>query len=127
MFRSRTDRAARCVAGVFAVIGLATWLAGCSDDKYLDRRDAIALGAGDAIAANQAEEIVDPWPRNSGNKNIAFNGQRIQAAVERYRTGKVIQPTDPTNLETSNQSAQSVTQTTVNTGGAPAAVTTPGQ
>jgi hypothetical protein len=31
----------------------------------------------------------------SGNPNLAFNGQRMQAAAERYRTNTVIQPGDP--------------------------------
>jgi hypothetical protein len=36
--------------------------------------------------------MVDPWPRYSSNNNIAFNGERIQGAVERYRTHRIIQP-----------------------------------
>jgi hypothetical protein len=93
MCRSKTNRAARLVAGALTVIGLGTWLAGCADaDRYLDRRDSIALGAGDAVAANSTEQMVDPWPPSSGDKNIPFNGQKMQTAVERYRTGKVIPP-----------------------------------
>ena len=41
----------------------------------------------------------DPWPRNSGNTNIAFNGQKMQMAIERYRNNKVTPPTDPTTLD----------------------------
>ena len=59
---------------------------------YLDRRDSIELSAGDANAHNIAVQMVDPWPRYAGNKNIAFNGQRMQAGVERYRNNQVIQP-----------------------------------
>src|ERR1044071_6655574 len=59
---------------------------------YLDRRDAIELSAGDANASNIAVQMVDPWPRYAGNKNLAFNGQRQQAAVERYRNNQVIPP-----------------------------------
>ncbi len=40
--------------------------------------------------------MVDPWPRGSGNRNIAYNGQKMQAAVERYRTDRVIPPTSAT-------------------------------
>ena len=39
--------------------------------------------------------MIDPWPAHSGNTNIAANGQRMQSAVERYRTNKVILPVDP--------------------------------
>ena len=111
------DRGARLIAAAVAVIGLGISLAGCSD-IYTDRRETVALSAGDAIAANEATQMVDPWPPNSGDKNIASNGQKMQSAVERYRTGKVIQPTDPDNLQSTNQSGQTINQTTVNTGGA---------
>jgi hypothetical protein len=57
---------------------------------YLDRRDSIELSAGDANASNIAMQMVDPWPRYAGNKNIAYGGQRMQAAVERYRNNQVI-------------------------------------
>jgi hypothetical protein len=111
-----TRRAARLIAGSIAAIGLGAWLAGCSD-IYWDRRESVALDSGDAVAANSITQVVDPWPANSGNKNIAFDGQKMQAAVERYRTGKVIQPTDPDNLQSTNQSGQTINQTTVNAGG----------
>jgi hypothetical protein len=77
---------------------LAGALGGCTTDGlydphgYLDRRDAIELSAGDANASNIAMQMVDPWPRYAGNKAIAYNGQRIQAAVERYRNNQVIPP-----------------------------------
>jgi hypothetical protein len=116
MSRPKTNRAARLCAGALTVIGLGTWLAGCSNaDMYLDRRDSIALGAGNAVAANAAQQTVDPWPASSGDKTIAFNGQKMQAAVERYRTDKVNQPEDSQAAATANASAQSVTQ--VNVGG----------
>lgn len=70
---------------------LAVVLGGCSD-IYFDRRETIALGADDHIASNSVEQMVDPWPRYVGNKNIAFNGERVQAGVERYRRHEVVQP-----------------------------------
>lgn len=65
-------------------------LAGCAD--YLDRRETISLNGGDALAANKVTHMVDPWPLASGDRNIAFNGSKMQSAVERYRTNRVIQP-----------------------------------
>ena len=59
--------------GVAAAVMLGALLAGCSD-VYFERRESIALGAGDAVAANQVEQMVDPWPPNSGNRNLTFNG-----------------------------------------------------
>lgn len=72
------------------ITGLAAILAGCSE--YTDRRDAISLSGGNAVAANIVTETVDPWPAVSADKNIAFNGQKMQSAVQRYRTGNIIQP-----------------------------------
>jgi hypothetical protein len=36
--------------------------------------------------------MVDPWSRASADKTIAFNGEKMQSAVERYRKNRVIQP-----------------------------------
>jgi len=90
MSSRNTDRGVRWLAPVLLV---AATLAGCADvDLYLDRRDTISLSAGDAVATNIVTQTVDPWPRVAGNRNIAFDGDRMQAAGERYRTGKVIAP-----------------------------------
>jgi hypothetical protein len=92
MYRPRTNRTARPFCGAVA-LGIA--LAGCSD-IYIDRRETVGLSGGDAVAANAITQMVDPWPPNSGNNNIAFNGQRMQAAVERYRNNRVIPPVNAT-------------------------------
>lgn len=65
-------------------------LAGCSE--YLDRRDTIALSSGNAVATDRVTHMVDPWPRDSANRDIAFNGAKMGSAIERYRTNKVIPP-----------------------------------
>jgi hypothetical protein len=75
---------------LLALAALAATLAGCSE--YLDRRETISLNGGNALAANQVTMMVDPWPRDSANKNIAFNGNVMESAMARYRTGKVIPP-----------------------------------
>lgn len=74
-------------------IVLATLLAvlcGCSE--YLDRRETIALSGGNVAATNVVTHMVDPWPRESANRNIAFNGAKIKSAFARYRTNQVISP-----------------------------------
>jgi len=73
------------------VLALGTLLSACSD-IYFDRRDRIALSAGDALASDKAIQTVDPWPPYSNDRNIRFNGDRMQVAAARYRTGKVIPP-----------------------------------
>jgi hypothetical protein len=77
----------RCVY----VIVAATTLAGCSD-LYWDRRESIELSAGDSQYGNQAVHMVDPWPAASANRNISYNGEKMQSAVERYRQNKVTPP-----------------------------------
>jgi hypothetical protein len=74
-------------------MALGSLLAGCSD-IYLERRETISLGAGDAVSANAVEQMNDPWPRNSSNRNLTFNGQRMERAVGCYRLDKVTQPVD---------------------------------
>jgi hypothetical protein len=87
------------------LIAAAATLGGCSD-IYYDRRESIAVGAGDAIETNKVTQVVDPWPPYVNNRNFAFNGQRMQAAHERYRHNKVITPVNVTTSSTAYQKAQ---------------------
>lgn len=124
MSPSKTNRGTHLVAASIVGIALGASLGGCSDIYYA-RRDAIAPSAGDAIAANEAEETVDPWPAQSGNKNIAFDGSKMQSAVERYRTNRVIPPVNSTTSDVAAQQAQNAapatgTQTANNTAPPPA-------
>jgi len=77
-------------ARALALAGLLVAVGGCSE--YFDRRDPIAATGGNAVATNVVTHMVDPWPRDSANRNIAFNGPRMETAVERYRQNKVIPP-----------------------------------
>jgi hypothetical protein len=83
----RCNNALRAIALTLALGGV---LGACSE--YLDRRDTIAHSGGDAVASNQVTHMVDPWPAWSANQNIAFDGQKMQSAVERYRTNQVTPP-----------------------------------
>jgi hypothetical protein len=100
------------------LVGLSVLCAACSD-LYLDRRETIALPAGDALAGDKVVHIIDPWPPGSHNRRIASNGERMQAAAERYRTNRV---TAPRSMTTS-----SVVTTSAGSGGAatPAAASSP--
>lgn len=106
MLSPKIKRRSRAIA---AAVVAGAMLAGCSDPGlYLDRRDSIALSAGDAIEANKVAQVVDPWPASSGNTNIAFNGQRMQSAVERYRTNLVTAPVDPMMMQVANPTPSTV-------------------
>ncbi len=121
------ERVARTIA---AAVTLGAMLTGCSD-LYYDRRDTIALSGGNAVAANEVAQMVDPWPPHSGTTNIATNGQKMQSAVERYRTNKVTPPVSPTTLDIMNQqqappTAQTNTSTTTPSGNSStSAISTP--
>ncbi|MDI1344908.1 MAG: hypothetical protein PSV22_12520 [Pseudolabrys sp.] len=91
-------------ARMLALAAAAVLLAGCSD--YLDRRDTISLQGGNAMQTNKVTQMVDPWPRASADRNIAYNGAVMQTAVERYRTGRVIRP-NGTGTSATYQGAQS--------------------
>lgn len=68
-------------------------MAGCAQpDLYLDRRDSISFHAGDAVRSNIVAQTIDPWPRHAAKREIAHDGARMQAAGDRYRTGKIIEP-----------------------------------
>jgi hypothetical protein len=91
---------------LLAAMAVGAALGGCSD-IYSDRRETISLGANDAVEGNKVVHMVDPWPPQSGNRNLAFDGTRAQAAQERYRMNRVIQPT---NVTTSSIAAQKQNQ-----------------
>ena len=65
-------------------------LAGCSE--YLVRRDSISPYGGNTIEGDKLVQMVDPWPRASANRDIAYNGIDMENAMERYKTGRVIPP-----------------------------------
>ena len=95
-FRSR-------IKAVVPAALIAAALGGCSSDIYLDRRDGISLASGDAQAANRVAHMIDPWPPASANRNIAFEGERMQAAAERHRTHRIIRPVSPTTADAQSQ------------------------
>jgi hypothetical protein len=98
------------VARVTILTTAGAFLAACSD-LYYDHRDTVSFGAGDAVASNAAVQTIDPWPRAAYNRNIPGNGERVQAAVERYRRNKV------TPLATTNTSSVNYVPVTSSGGG----------
>ena len=92
---------------------LGMMLSGCSD-IYFDRRETVALGADDHVATNRVAQMIDPWPRDVGRRQIAFDGTKMQNAVERYRTGRVIPPVNVTTSSTAYQAAEQAAATTMN-------------
>lgn len=100
----------RTRAPLLGALTLSAALAGCSD-IYFERREHIVPYAGDAMAANRVTHMVDPWPPSSANRNIAFNGEVMQHAVERYREGRVLPPVNATTSSTAYAKAQATAAT----------------
>jgi hypothetical protein len=72
---------------IILAVALSTVLAACSD-IYYDRRETLTFQAGDAKSANVIAQTIDPWSPASANRNLTYNGERMQRAAERYRTNK---------------------------------------
>ncbi len=79
-------------AALIAALAATTLAGGCVSDMYTDRRDPVSFAAGDAVATNIATQTIDPWPAHAARREIAYDGERMQSAVERYRTNKVTPP-----------------------------------
>jgi hypothetical protein len=108
----RPSKAIRLTIGT-ALIGAV--LAGCSehlagDNLYTDRRETISPLAGDAMAANRVAQTIDPWSPASERRSIAYSGEKMQTAHERYRTGRVIPPVNATTSSVSYSQAQQAAQ-----------------
>ena len=99
---------------IAAAVLLGAMLSGCSE-YYFDRRDTISLHSGEAMAANRVTQMIDPWPAASGQRNIAYNGEKAATASERYRTGRIIPPVNATTSSTAYVAAQQQAQSTQNT------------
>ena len=120
--RSRT-KPVRAVGATMALILLAgALLAGCSD-IYYDRRETIALGADDNVGTNRVAQMIDPWPRYVEKRDIAFNGEKMQGAVERYRTGRTLPPVNVTTSSAAYQQAEQAAASTMNAVNPPASAT----
>lgn len=68
-----------------AFLAAAVLMAGCTE--YLDRRETVSFGAGNAQQANLITHVVSPLPPHAADRDLLFHGQRVGGAVERYRTG----------------------------------------
>lgn len=59
-------------------------LAAC-DNQYIERKDTLTFGVGDAVSTNAAAQTADPWPRRSQNTRIPMDGVKAERALARYR------------------------------------------
>jgi hypothetical protein len=74
-------------------------LAGCTD--YYDHDDRMTPYSGEAMAANRAAQMVDPWPASSRSPKFGTNGERMQKAITNYKSGAA-PAAAPANSSSSN-------------------------
>ncbi|WP_024516324.1 hypothetical protein [Bradyrhizobium sp. Tv2a-2] len=80
----------RCltIAAVFSLGGCYGLYGNDEMDRYFQRSETITVTAGDAKQVNAVTHIIHPWPRNVGDRRIAYDGRRMSAAVQRYGATK---------------------------------------
>ena len=66
-------------------------VSGCEEQIQQERSPAFGPAFGNAVENNRAAQIVNPIPPVA-TAAPDFNGKRAESAIERYRTGTVIQP-----------------------------------
>lgn len=70
---------------VFLVLAAASLISGCAD--YMNHRDSITFGLGNAVEANKAIHTQDPFPRVAQNTRIATDGKVVNRAIRSYQGG----------------------------------------
>lgn len=59
----------------YGIIVLAALASGCAKDDML-RTEGLTMGAGNALAANSAMQIIDPWPEGVENPDLVVPSDR---------------------------------------------------
>lgn len=73
---------------VLLVLAAASLATGCAD--YMNHRDTITFGAGNAMEANKAIHTEDPFPPEAQRTRIASDGKVIRRAVTQYQNGGLV-------------------------------------
>jgi len=67
---------------LLAIVAGSSLLSGCAD--YLNNRDTITLGAGNAVEANLGIHAANPFPSSANNTDIDIDSEKVQQAYGRY-------------------------------------------
>lgn len=67
------------------VLAMTSLVSGCAD--YLNHRDSITFGLGNAMEANKGIHTQDPFPRVAQNTHIATDGKVVHRVVRSYQGG----------------------------------------
>lgn len=67
------------------VLAIASLVSSCAD--YMNHRDSITFGLGNAAEANKAIHTQDPFPRVAQNTRIATDGKVVHRVIRSYQGG----------------------------------------
>ncbi|MCV9961702.1 pilus assembly protein [Pararhizobium sp. BT-229] len=79
---------------VLLILAVASLASGCAD--YLNHRDTITFGAGNAVEANKGIHIQDPFPRVAQYTRITSDGKVIYKVIRNHQGGGQGTGTPPT-------------------------------
>jgi hypothetical protein len=71
----------------WTLLAAALSLSGCSN-QYFERKESVTFSAGDAVAWNNAQMIIDPAPRRAYDTNIVTPGETAERAGKDYAKGQ---------------------------------------
>ncbi|ANM12936.1 MULTISPECIES: hypothetical protein [unclassified Rhizobium] len=73
---------------VLLVLAAAGLTSGCAD--YMNHRDTITFGAGNAMEANKAIHTEDPFPPEAQRTHIASDGKVVRRVMTEYQNGGAV-------------------------------------
>lgn len=90
----------------FAAVAALAMTTGCMNNEYLERRDTISIGVGDAVAHNRAVQTINPRPNHAYRTRLSHDGARMNNAMESYRTPSGSEDADsPSDASSKNANA----------------------
>nr|WP_196776301.1 MULTISPECIES: hypothetical protein [Rhizobium] len=88
---------------VLLVLIVVSLVSGCAD--YMNHRDSITFGLGNAVEANKAIHTQDPFPPQAQRTRIASDGKVIRRVVNEYQTGGSVNMQPAPAMATANGAA----------------------
>ncbi|CAN7327396.1 pilus assembly protein [Pararhizobium sp. LjRoot238] len=70
---------------VLLVLAAVSLVSGCAD--YMNHRDSITFGLGNAVEANKGIHIQDPFPQVAQNTRIISDGKTVHRVMRDYQGG----------------------------------------
>ena len=67
------------------ILAMTSLISGCAD--YLNHRDSITFGLGNAAEANKGIHTQDPFPRVAQNTRVATDGKVVHRVIRSYQGG----------------------------------------